>query len=395
MRGRIAKKNNRYYVVMEGGIDPRTGLRRRTSHAAGSSRRSAERLLAELLEQKRTDTYVEPSQLSLTEYLVNEWLPATKHEVRRSTFDAYRRSIELHVRPRIGTLKLQKVRPVDLTKFYGDLLRDGRIDSTGGLSPKTVHNIHQILRKALEDAVRQNYVVRNAAASAKVPRSKASRRDEMRYWNAVELRQFLDTAIGSRHFAAWYLAASTGMRRGEVLGLRWRDVNLDAGRLAVRRAIISVAYEIVESDAKTDRSERVVDLDTRTVTVLREHHASQQIEREAIGRGYRDSDLVFAKVDGAPIHPESFSQAFERKSRAAGVPRIRLHDLRHTHATLLLQAAVPPKVVSERLGHATVAFTMQVYAHVIPGMQADAASAFGDLVFLDHDLESLPDEDED
>ena len=168
-----------------------------------------------------------------------------------------------------------------------------------------------------------------------------------------------------------------------MLGLRWRDVNLDAGRLAVRRALLSVAYEIVESDAKTDRSERVVDLDARTVKVLREHQARQHDERDSIGSGYRDSGLVFAKIDGSPIHPESFSQAFERKARSAGVPRIRLHDLRHTHATLLLQAGVPPKVVSERLGHATVAFTMQVYAHVIPGMQADAASAFGKLVFLD------------
>ncbi len=383
MRGRIVKKSNNYYVIIEEGIDGSTGLRRRTSHAAGVSRRAAEHLLAELLEQKRTDTYVEPSRLSLSEYLIDEWLPATKHEVRRSTFDAYRRSIELHVQPRIGTLKLQKLRPVELTKFYADLLHEGRIDSTGGLSPKTVHNIHQILRKALEDAVRQNYVVRNAAASAKVPRTRATRRTEMRYWNAGELRQFLHAALGSPHFAAWYLSANTGMRRGEVLGLRWRDVNLEAGRLAVRRALLSVAYEIVESDAKTDRSERVVDLDARTVKVLREHQARQHDERDSIGIGYRDSGLVFAKIDGAPIHPESFSQAFERKARSAGVPRIRLHDLRHTHATLLLQAGVPPKVVSERLGHATVAFTMQVYAHVIPGMQADAASAFGNLVFLD------------
>jgi len=383
VRGRIAKSNGRYYVVIEEGIDPRTGRRRRTSRAAGASRRAAEHLLAELLEQKRTDTYVEATDLTLDDYLVDAWLPATEHEVRRSTFDAYRRNIQLHVRPRIGRIKLQKLRPIDLTKFYADLLREGRLDGKGGLSPKTVHNIHQTLRKALGDAVRQNYLVRNAAAFAKVPKVTAVRRTEMRYWTSSELRRFLDASRESRHYTAWYLGANTGMRRGELLGLRWSDVDLDRGRLAVRRSLVSVSYEVQESDAKTKRSERVIDLDPRTVKVLREHGARQLAEREAVDAGYRDHNLVFAKPDGTFIHPDIFSQSFQRHVSSAGVPRIRLHDLRHTHATLLLQAGVSPKIVSERLGHATVAFTMQVYAHVIPGMQADAAAAFSDLVFDD------------
>ena len=303
--------------------------------------------------------------------------------MRRSTFDAYRRNIQLHVRPRIGRIKLQKLRPIDLTKFYADLLREGRLDGQGGLSPKTVHNIHQTLRKALGDAVRQNYLVRNAAAFAKVPKVTAARRAEMRYWTSSELRRFLDASRDSRHYSAWYLGANTGMRRGELLGLRWNDVDLERGRLAVRRSLVSVSYEVQESDAKTQRSERVIDLDPRTVKVLREHGARQLAEREAVDAGYRDHNLVFAKPDGTFIHPDIFSQSFQRHVSSAGVPRIRLHDLRHTHATLLLQAGVSPKIVSERLGHATVAFTMQVYAHVIPGMQADAAAAFSDLVFDD------------
>jgi integrase len=385
VRGHIAKKNKRYYVVLEEGIDARTGRRHRTYHAAGTSLRAAERLLAERLEQKRTDTYVQPAQLLLGDYLVNEWLPSTEHQVRPSTFDAYRRTIELHIQPRIGRLKLQKLRPIDLTKFYADLLRNGRRDSKGGLSAKTVHNVHQILRKALEDAVRQNYLVRNAAASAKVPSPKAARRNEMQYWTADELRQFLHDARDSRHFPAWYLAANTGMRRGEVLGLRWRDLDLRAGRVAVRRALVSVAYELHESDTKTHRGERLIDLDARTIGVLVEHRVDQRAERKLVSDGYKDLGLVFARPDGSPIHPDLFSKAFDRQVASARVPRIRLHDLRHTHATLLLQAGVPPKVVSERLGHATVAFTMQVYAHVMPGMQADAAKAFGELVFPDEE----------
>ena len=137
------------------------------------------------------------------------------------------------------------------------------------------------------------------------------------------------------------------------------------------------------SDAKTERSERVIDIDPRTVEVLRAHHVAQRDIQSSVGVGYTNNDLVFAKPAGRPQHPDIFSNAFERRVARTDVPRIRLHDLRHTHATLLLQAGVPPKVVSERLGHASVAFTMQVYAHVIPGMQADAAAAFGNLVFGD------------
>jgi integrase len=381
MRGHIARQDDRYYVVIDDGIDPKTGKRRQTWHPAGKNRRAAERLLAELLEQKRTDTYVEPNRLTLAGYLLDEWLPLAQTDLRHSTYDSYRRNAELHVVPRIGKTALQKLRPIDLTKFYAELLRDGRRDGRGGLAPKTVHNIHQMIRKALEDAVQLNYVVRNAAASAKVPKPTSSRRREMQYWTADELRRFLDANTGSPHWPAWYVAANTGMRRGEVLGLRWRDVDLERARLAVRHTIISVAYEMRTSDAKTDRSERVIDLDARTIEVLQSHRTAQRRARQLLGDGYRNHDLVFAKADGEPIHPDVFGDAFERRVSRSDVPRIRFHDLRHTHATLLLQAGVPAKVVSERLGHATVAFTMQVYAHVIPGMQADAAAAFGNLVF--------------
>ncbi|MCU0267315.1 MAG: site-specific integrase [Acidimicrobiales bacterium] len=385
MRGHIAKKHDRYYVVLEHGIDPSTGKRRRTWHPVGTKRREAEQALAELLEQKRTETYVEPRKLTVAQYLVDEWLPVAKHELRLSTFDSYQRNTRLHVVPGIGRIGLQRLRPLDLTKFYAQLLATGRRDGKGGLSPKTVQNIHQMIRKALEDAVQHNYVVRNVAAAAKVPKAGKAATDEMHVWTGEELRSFLSANRDCVHWSAWYLAANTGMRRGEILGLRWRDVDLDAARISVRQAIINVAYKVHRSDVKTQRSQRVVDINSRTVAVLRRQLGVVQGYRAALGDTYQDHDLVFAKPDGSPVHPDTFSKAFDRRVAKTSVPVIRLHDLRHTHATLLLLAGVPPKVVSERLGHATVAFTMQVYAHVIPGMQADAAAAFGDFVFGDDD----------
>jgi integrase len=198
----------------------------------------------------------------------------------------------------------------------------------------------------------------------------------MTIWSADELRQFLAGIEDSEWYVPIYLAANTGMRRGEVLGLPWRNVDLDAARLVVDQQILSVEYGTHVADVKTTNSRRTIDLDPRTVAVLRTWRRQQLEQRLSTGR--RDDDgFVFTRPDGEPIHPDFFSQSWERLVRESGLRRIRLHDLRHTHASILLKANVPVKVVSERLGHSSPAFTMTVYQHVLPGMQADAAAAFG------------------
>jgi integrase len=173
--------------------------------------------------------------------------------------------------------------------------------------------------------------------------------------------------------AIWRLSATTGMRRGEVLGLRWCDLDLERARLSVRQALVAVGYELVHSTPKS-HSARVIDLDAETVRQLRAHRVRQAEKRAEWGADYQDQDLVVAKENGEPIHPHTFSQAFERLIEKTGLPRIRLHDVRHTHATLALKAGVPVKVISERLSHESPAFTLKQYAHVIPGMQAEAAA---------------------
>jgi integrase len=165
----------------------------------------------------------------------------------------------------------------------------------------------------------------------------------------------------------------TGMRRGEILGLRWRDVDLDRSRLSVRQALVATGYEVIHSTPKSHCA-RVIDLDAETAAQLRKHRQRQDQERAELGADYRDHNLVVAKENGEPIHPHTFSQSFERLIAKAGLRPIRLHDLRHTHATLALKAGVPVKVISERLGHESPAFTLKQYAHVIPGMQAEAAA---------------------
>jgi integrase len=179
-------------------------------------------------------------------------------------------------------------------------------------------------------------------------------------------------------FAAFWLLASTGMRRSEVLGLHWDDIDFKQARVSVNRGLVAVAYELHESRGKTRNSRRAIDLDPTTVRVLTAWRGWQQAEREAAG--VESEGWVFTNTDGKPIHPHSISQTFERIATRAGVPKIRLHDLRHTHGTLLIKAGVPVKVVSERLGHGNPAFTIDTYQHVLPGMQAKAARTYEALI---------------
>jgi integrase len=381
MRGYVVKKGNQYYAVIYEGIDPTSGKERRRWHPGGPRRRDAERLVNELVKRKDDGTYRGPDRLSVSEYLTQRWLPGQKSQLRVSTYDSYRRNIELHILPRIGGIALQKLVPEDLDGLYAALATDGRRDGkVGGLSPKSIRLVHLILHKALFDARRKGTVTRNVAELADPPKLRAAKRQEISVWTAEELHEFLELCAGHRLHHAWFVASHTGMRRGELLGLRWSDIDLDRGRLSVDQAVILVAYELIVSDIKTDNGRRTIDLDDRTLSVIRDWRKRQLEERLLVGADYQDHDLVFAGPGGAPTNPDLFSQSFDRVVARSSLPRIRLHDLRHTHATILLKAGVPVKVVSERLGHANPAFTITVYQHVMPGMQADAANVFSDLV---------------
>ena len=375
MRGYLVKKSNRFYAVVYEGTDPLTRRERRTWRAAGTSRREAERFLAELVQARNGRGPVFPGRMSLESYLNDHWLPTRRSNLRPSTLARYERETLRHINPFIGHIQLHRVTAADLDALYAALLDRGRVDGSG-LAPKTVLNIHQILRAALRDAFNRGLVTRNEALLAHPPKLRHRFSNKPNAWTALQLSAFLESSRSHRLWPAIYVAATTGMRRGEVLGLRWGDIDLEQRRVSVHRTIIAIAYETAESTVKTRTSRRVVDLAAETVEVLRTWRGLQLVE----GHKVADDELVFCRTDGRPLHPHSLSQTFERLATRSGQPVIRLHDLRHTHATLLLKAGVPLKVVSERLGHATPAFTMAVYQHVLPGMQAEAATVFAKLI---------------
>ena len=351
-----------------------TAGRRQRSKGGFSTRKEAQTFLTATLGSMQVGSFTEPSKVTVGEYLLQRWLPGRIPSLRPSTLDSYRRNIDRHVLPALGHVKLQQLSADQLDRFYADLL-------ISGLAPKTVRNIHTTIRKALQDAVRKNIVVRNVADAADAPKLSRPGEREMATWTPEQLRVFFQGIAEHRLAAAYVLAATTGMRRGEVLGLRWVDVDLIHRRVAVTHTILTVGYKVTPGTPKTGRSRRSIALDAETTAALHRHQQRQLTEKVAIGKGYEDHGLVFAMESGGPVHPDSFSQTFERTVRRLGLPKIRLHDLRHTHASIGLAAGVPVKLMSERLGHATAAFTQDVYMHAIPALEEAAANQIAELVF--------------
>ena len=262
--------------------------------------------------------------------------------------------------------------------LYAALLADGKRSHVGGgLAPRTVRYVHTILHRAFRDAVRWGRLARNPTDAADPPRASASARPAMTTWTAGELRAFLDHLHGHRLPAAFVLLATSGARRGEVLGLRWSDLNHDAGRPSIVQTVVAVNHQVQIGSPKTAKGRRTVALDPGTVAALREHRKRQLAERLLMGAGFTDRGLVFCRPDGGPLHPERFSRMFDREIAKTELPRIRLHDLRHSWASLALSAGVHPKVVQERLGHASISITLDVYSHVTPELRREAADALG------------------
>jgi len=337
--------------------------------------------LNEILADLQRGAFVSPQRLTLEEYLT-DWLRSLPAQGRRrTTIESYGRHVRLHVLAKpIADMQLQSVGPLDLDRLYAHLLAEGRADGGGGLSPRTVRFVHGVLSKAFADAVRKRLVLVNPCAAADAPSPKSTRPPEPTTWTAAELATFLRQREADRHFALWRVLAMTGARRGEALGLRWRDLELDDGVLRVRQSVLPVGGEPIFDTVKSDRSRRTVTLDAGTIAALRAHRARQAKERLALGAGYRDHDLVFALPDGRPYYPPRIGDAFTWRVAKSGLPRIRLHDLRHTHATLLLAQATDAKTVSERLGHSSVQFTLDRYTHPKTSTHHAAADRFGELV---------------
>ena len=371
-----------YWFVVD--LPPLGGKRRQAKRRGFETKAEAHEVRLELLGQARKGEYVPPSRQTLAEYL-DEWLSTIESTIRPATHHSYSRNIRLHVIPKIGAIQMQQIDAATLNRLFSGLQAPGsnRSEPQKGLSPRTVRYIAAILHRAFKDAVRWGRLTRNPADAADPPQATgAAARAELRTWTATELASFLRQSAGEndRLHPAWNFLALTGCRRGEALGLRWADVDLQTATASIRQTLIVVNHKPLFGTPKTGAGTRVIDLDKATITSLRSLRKRQLEERLAIGDGWPDHGLVFTHADGRLLHPERFSREFTRRIERYALPVIRLHDLRHTWATLALKSGIHPKVVQERLGHATINVTLDTYSHVTAGMQREAAEMIAAMI---------------
>jgi integrase len=301
VKGTIIRRGSTYSVVLDLGRSP-DGRRIRKWHSGYKTKKEAERAQVELLVKIADGAHVEPSKLTVAAFLREHWLPGLRAQVRPGTLAEHKSKVEVHLVPALGGVPLQRLRPGHLNVLYADLL-------DRGLSARTVLHVHATIRRALADATRWGMVPRNVALLASPPRPA---QPELRVWTVAELRAFLGHVESNRLYALWLLASSTGMRRGELLGIQWPDVDLGRARIAVRRSRVTVGHEVVVSEPKTAKGRRSVALDPATVAGLKAWRKHQAAERLAWGPAWTDAGLVFTREDGRPLHPREVTRAFTR-----------------------------------------------------------------------------------
>jgi integrase len=370
MRGHIRQRGKTSWaIVLELGHDAE-GKRKQKWHSGFKTRKDAQAELARLMHEMNTGAYIEPSRLTFGDYL-DRWLADyARIKVSAKTFERYTEIVRLHLKPALVHHPLAKLQPLHIQAYYATALQSGRKDGKGGLSAQTVLHHHRVLREALQQAVRWLLLARNPADAVEPPRP-ANR--QIRVLDETETARLLRAVADTKYYVPSLLAVSTGMRRGEILALRWDEIDLDAGTLAVRQTLEQTRAGLAFKQPKTQKSRRLVALPPLTVDALRRHRVEQTEHRLALGPMYNDQGLVFPQRDGALWNPNTFSACFIPLADRAGLGGLRFHDLRHSHATQLLRQGVHPKIVSERLGHSTIGITLDVYSHVVPGMQEEAA----------------------
>ncbi|MGQ5176223.1 tyrosine-type recombinase/integrase [Bacillus halotolerans] len=363
---KTTKGELRYYFMADIGKDA-NGKRKQKKKSGFKTQREAQEALTELLSKVQKGTYVSPSKQLYKDY-AEKWLRAIK--VEEQTLSSYESYFRNHITPGLGDLKLNEIAKSDIEKLVSNMLQDD-------LSAKTIRKAVVIIKASLEKAVDDGLIGVNPAKKVDLPKLKET---EFNVWTQDQIEIFLEAAKSDRLFTLFRLALMTGMRRGELLGLRWKDIRFDLNTVTIQQTLSNDGKKILKG-TKSRAGRRTINLDKTTIEALQILKERVEEEKSRIGEDYPDYDLVFCTKYGTPLSPPNVRRTFKQISEKANLPSIRFHDLRHTHATLLLEKRIPVKVISERLGHSSINVTLNVYAHVLPHMQTEVVDmldkAFG------------------
>jgi len=369
MRGSIRRKGkNSWQLQVYAGLGP-DGKHRRHFETVRGRKGDAQRRLTELLSSFDKGVYTLSGRLTVAEHLKN-WLDGyVKTNCSQRTLDGYQSIIERHLIPSLGQVQLKHLHPQAIQSYYGKACEK--------LSARTVAKHHRLLSQALKYAVRQGYLGRNPCGLVDPPVWKAR---PMRTLTPSEVEVLFDMVQDSPIYPSTYTAVSTGLRQAELLGLRWRDIDLDMLSISVSQTLYKRRGVCQFKEPKTAHSRRRVAMTPKLALFLREYRSERESIYWQIGKPLTLDDLVFANVEGKPFDPSILSHEFARIARQAGLENVRFHDLRHTFASLMFLRGAKPKVISEALGHSSVAFTMDVYSHIIEGMQEDAMALLDEVL---------------
>ena len=375
MRGHIKQRSKgSWSIVLDLGRDPSTGKRKQQWVTVRGTKKEAEKKLSELQHQLNTGEFVKSSKLTVREFLTQWFQDYVKTNARAATAEGYKIIVERHLIPSLGGIALAQLQPSHIQGYYAKALGEGRCDGKGGLAARTVVHHHRVLREALSHAVKWGLVGRNVADAVDPPRAVNK---EMKALDSAGVLRLLDAARGTIYFPLINLATFTGMRRSELLGLRWLDLNLSRGTVSIVQVLHCLpGGRIVFEQPKTARSKRLVKLSHETTLALRAYRDTAEADLEQVGDSISGDRLLFSHINGAPLLPNTVTHAFAKIARRAGLEGFTFHSLRHTHASIMLQQGVSSKTVAERLGHSTVVITLDTYSHLTPGVKEDAVDRF-------------------
>lgn len=361
MRGSITKKHGSYYVRVELGPDPEDPKKRKQKWIkVDGGKKEAETLLTNTLKQLNDGQYVEPTDMTLGEYLT-DWLE--KVQVRPSTLDTYKWAVEKQIIPSIGKLELHKVRPIDIENHNAKIMKKD-------ISPTSARYQFRVLSIALKRALRLKLIALNPCDAVDPPKKVKYKATVL---NPKQLQLLLKDSADTDYFIPILLAATCGLRRGEACGLCWSDLDLDKGVMYVRNSLGYKNKKLTLQPTKTDNSERTLKIPKITSEVLKKAKKIHLANKLALGEAYDKTGYVWCWEDGSPRSPDWLTHQFKEILDKSGLPEVRFHDLRHSHATYLIQEGVPIKTISDRLGHSSTSFTQDIYGHVLPPMQEKAA----------------------